>query len=100
MPGDPGAFVLGDALYGADRRPRRMLQARQQPHVLAVHSNGSLRLGGGSLELTTAERLAGKLKPDDWYCRGAGDGAKRPRLYDWPDTAAVASGPTLAALPA
>jgi SRSO17 transposase len=28
--GVPCAFVLGDALYGSDRKLRRMLQARQQ----------------------------------------------------------------------
>jgi SRSO17 transposase len=81
--GIPCAFVLGDALYGADRRLRRMLQARQQPYVLAVRSNETLRVGGESLKLTTAADLADALKPQDWHCHAAGEGAKGPRLFDW-----------------
>jgi len=34
--GAPCAFVLADALYGADSRIRRMLEARRQPYVLAT----------------------------------------------------------------
>jgi SRSO17 transposase len=81
--GVPCAFLLGDALYGSDRRLRHMLEARQQPYVLAVRSNETMRLGGESLELTTAEQLAGGLKTADWHCHSAGQGAKGPRLYDW-----------------
>jgi SRSO17 transposase len=81
--GVPCAFVLGDALYGSDRRLRRMLEARQQPYVLAVRSNEPLRVGGASLEGTTAGILGDELTPDDWYCHAAGEGAKGPRLYDW-----------------
>lgn len=77
------AFVLGDALYGSDRRLRRMLEARKQPYVLAIRSNETLRVGGESLELTTAATLGDELQPDDWHCHAAGEGAKGPRLYDW-----------------
>ena len=42
--GVPCAWVLADALYGADSRLRRMLEARRQPYVLAVRSNQTLRL--------------------------------------------------------
>jgi SRSO17 transposase len=76
------AFVLGDAVYGSDRRLRRMLQARQQPYVLAVRSNEPMRVGGDSLEGTTSGLLAGALPPNAWACHAAGDGAKGPRLYD------------------
>jgi SRSO17 transposase len=81
--GIPCAFVLGDALYGSDRRLRRMLEARKQPYVLAIRSNETLRVGGESLELTTAAMLGDELQPDDWHCYAAGEGAKGPRLYDW-----------------
>jgi len=77
------AFVLGDALYGSDRRLRRMLEARKQAYVLAIRSNETLRVGGESLELTTAETLGDELQPDEWQCHAAGEGAKGPRLYDW-----------------
>ena len=81
--GVPCAFVLGDALYGSDRKLRRMLQARQQPYVLAIRSNETVKRGGESLELTTAEQLAAELTIGDWHCHSAGEGAKGPRLYDW-----------------
>lgn len=60
-----------------------MLEARKQPYVLAIRSNETLRVGGESLELTTAETLGGELQPADWHCHAAGEGAKGPRLYDW-----------------
>ena len=81
--GVPCAFVLGDALYGSDRRLRRMLEARQQPYVLAVRSNEPMRVGGGSLQATTSGLLTHALPPDAWACHAAGEGAKGPRLYDW-----------------
>jgi SRSO17 transposase len=81
--GVPCAFVLGDALYGSDRRLRRMLEARQKAYVLAVRSNEPMRLGGDSLQATTSGLLADALPADAWACHAAGDGAKGPRLYDW-----------------
>lgn len=42
--GTPCAFVLADAIYGSDFRFRRMLEAREQPYVLAVRSTHNLRL--------------------------------------------------------
>ena len=81
--GIPCAFVLGDALYGSDRRLRRMLEARRQPYLLAVRRNEPLRIGAGSLEGTTSFSLGDELKPQDWHCHAAGEGAKGPRLYDW-----------------
>lgn len=77
------AFVLADALYGSDRRLRRMLEAREQPYVLAVRSNEPMRLGGEALELTTSGELAAVLPTNAWSCHAAGEGAKGPRLYDW-----------------
>jgi hypothetical protein len=74
--GVPCAFVLGDALYGSDRRLRRMLEARQQPYVLAVRSNEPMRVGGGALAATTSGLLADALPPDAWACHAAGEGAK------------------------
>ena len=41
--GTPCAFVLADAVYGSDSRFRRMLETREQPYVLAVRSNHTLR---------------------------------------------------------
>lgn len=81
--GVPCAWVLGDAVYGADSSLRRMLEARRQPYVLAVRGAHFMRRGGGSFEGISPEELADELAPNDWACHAAGEGAKGPRLYDW-----------------
>lgn len=71
--GAPCAFVLADALYGADPRIRRMLEARQQPYVLATWSNHTLRLlTDEGLEQTDPLTLADALPP-----RGLGAARRR-----------------------
>lgn len=74
--GVPCAWVTGDSVYGADYALRRVIEQHGRGYVMAV---------------TSAQRLA--LKPvvdwlEDvparaWRQLSAGDGAKRPRLYDW-----------------
>jgi SRSO17 transposase len=78
------AFVLADALYGADSRLRRMLEARQQPYVLATRSNHMLPLlTKDGLEQTDPRTLADALPPEAWALHAAGEGTKGPRLYEW-----------------
>ena len=81
--GVPCAFVLGDALYGSDKRLRVMLEARDQPYVLAVRGNETLMLDAAPFRSTTAEAAAEAVPPEEWACHAAGEGAKGPRLYDW-----------------
>ena len=74
--GVPGAWVVGDSVYGADHALRRGIESHGRGYVMAV---------------TSAQRLG--LKPvadwlEDvparaWRRLSAGDGAKGPRLYDW-----------------
>ena len=82
--GVPCAWVLADALYGADSRLRRMLEGRGQPYVLAVRSNHTLRMlmQDGLLQTDPAE-LADDLPADVWMTHAAGEGSKGLRLYDW-----------------
>jgi SRSO17 transposase len=78
------AWVLADALYGSDSKLRRMLEARDQPYVLAVRSNHCLRIVvEGALMQTDPEAMANDLAPGDWSTHAAGEGAKGLRLYDW-----------------
>lgn len=78
------AWVLADALYGSDSGLRRMLEARQQPYVLAVRSNLDLRLlTRDGLVQTDPATLAECLPADAWARLAAGEGAKGLRLYDW-----------------
>jgi SRSO17 transposase len=76
--------VLADALYGTASRIRRMLEARQQPYVLASRSNHALRfLIGERLEQTDPLTLAEALPAEAWAPHAADEGSKGPRLYDW-----------------
>ena len=82
--GVPCAFVLADAVYGADFRFRRMLEERQQSYVLAVRSNQTLRfMEEWTLIQTNPVKMVAALPGDAWLPLSAGEGAKGPRLYDW-----------------
>src|ERR687894_1595871 len=80
--GLPCAWVLGDEIYGSDRRLRMELERREQPFMLAVRSNEKLwavldeRLGQH-----TAARLAAALPARAWRRLSAGAGSKGERLY-------------------
>jgi len=82
--GLPCAWVLADALYGADSKVRRMLEDRRQAYVLATRSNHTLRfLEDDGLIQTDPATLAEDLDADAWSPLSAGEGAKGPRLYEW-----------------
>lgn len=82
--GTPCAFILADAVYGADTRFRRMLEERQQPYVLAVRSNQTLRfMEDWTLIQSDPFTMIAELPEDAWMPLSAGEGAKGPRLYDW-----------------
>ena len=81
--GVPVSWVLGDEVYGNDRRLRLWLEQHERPHVLAVKATEplwALVAGQGAIQvpakdLATAEPLEG------W--RRLSAGAKGERLYDW-----------------
>ena len=82
--GLPCAWVLADALYGADSKVRRLLENRRQACVLATRSNHTLRfLEDDGLIKTDPAPLAEDLDADAWSSLSAGEGAKGPRLYEW-----------------
>ncbi|WBU63584.1 IS701 family transposase [Paracoccus aerodenitrificans] len=82
--GTPCAFVLADAVYGSDFRFRRMLEARDQPYVLAVRSTHHLRfLDEWHLVQTDPATMIAELSPEDWQALSAGEGTKGHRLHDW-----------------
>jgi len=82
--GLPCAWVLGDEIYGSDRRLRMDLESREQPFVLAIRSNEKLwsvldeRLGQH-----TAAQLTQALPNNAWQRLSAGAGSKGERFYDW-----------------
>jgi SRSO17 transposase len=82
--GAPCGWVLGDEVYGADRRLRTMLEERGKPYVLTIRGND--RLGSeldGSVGQYEPKRLARALPPRAWRRLSAGAGTKGERLYDW-----------------
>jgi SRSO17 transposase len=82
--GVPCDWVLGDEVYGADRRLRMMLEGRGRPYLLAIRSNDKLwsELDGAVGQHAPAA-LARALPPQVWRRLSAGAGTKGERLFDW-----------------
>jgi SRSO17 transposase len=82
--GLPCAWVVGDEIYGSDRRLRIDLERREQPFVFAIRSNEKLwAVLGKRLGQHAASRLAISLPARAWRRLSAGAGSKGERLYDW-----------------
>ena len=82
--GVPFAWVVGDEVYGSDRRLRIFLEEHERPFVLAVRSNEKLwSLLDGRLGQHAAADLAAALPAAAWQRLSAGAGTKGERLYDW-----------------
>jgi SRSO17 transposase len=82
--GVPFAWVLGDEVYGSDRRLRLDLEQQERPFVLAIRSNETL---WSTLDdrpgQHTAATLARAIPEEAWQRLSAGAGAKGERFYDW-----------------
>jgi SRSO17 transposase len=74
--GLPGAWVVGDSIYGSDYQLRRCIEQHGRGYVLAVTSAQHLGLKPVTDWLEDVPAGA-------WRRLSAGDGAKGPRLYDW-----------------
>jgi SRSO17 transposase len=80
----PFAWVLGDEVYGSDRRLRIDLEQQERPFVLAIRSNEKLwstlddRFGQHA-----AAALAAAVPEEAWQRLSAGAGAKGERFYEW-----------------
>jgi SRSO17 transposase len=80
----PFAWVLGDEVYGSDRRLRLDLEQQERAFVLAVRSNEPLwSTLDGRTGQHTAAALAAAVPDAAWQRLSAGAGAKGERLYDW-----------------
>jgi SRSO17 transposase len=79
------AWVVGDEVYGNDRRLRVWLEQNARPHVLAVKATAPLWAwveGRGPLQVAAQDLVAG-MAAADWHCLSAGPGAKGERWYEW-----------------
>jgi SRSO17 transposase len=82
--GVPCEWVLGDEVYGADRRLRMMLEARGRAYLLAIRGNDRLWSElDGRVGQHKPEDLAKAMPEEAWRRLSAGAGAKGERLYDW-----------------
>jgi SRSO17 transposase len=81
--GVPCSWVLGDAVYGADKRRRMMLEERGTPSLLAIRGNDKLwSVLDGHIGQHKPEALAKALPGEAWQRLSAGSGAKGERLCD------------------
>jgi SRSO17 transposase len=82
--GVPFAWVLGDEVYGSDRRLRIDLEQQERPFVLALRGNEKL---WSTLNDRTGQHpataLAAALSEEAWQPLSAGAGAKGERFYGW-----------------
>jgi SRSO17 transposase len=74
------AWVVADAVYGADSKLRFFLEARDQPYVVAVSSQQSVWGAFGEQRVKT---LAAQLPAEAWQRLKVGAGTKEPRLFEW-----------------
>ena len=74
------AWVVADAVYGADTKLRFFLEERNQPYVLAVSSQQSVWVG---LTQSRVKTLAAQLPANAWRRLTVGAGAKGPRRFEW-----------------
>jgi SRSO17 transposase len=74
------AWVVADAVYGADHKLRFFLEERDQPYVVAVSSQQSVWLDFSQQRVKT---LAAQLPAEAWQRLKVGTGTKGPRRFEW-----------------
>jgi SRSO17 transposase len=74
------AWVVADAVYGADSKLRFFLEASGQPYVVAVASNQCVWMG---LTQHRVKTLAAQLPAKAWRRLTVGAGTKGPRRFEW-----------------
>jgi SRSO17 transposase len=78
------AWVVGDSIYGSDRRLRLFLEEQEQPFVLGIKSDEPLwtftERGPGQVR---AAKLAVSVQEDAWQPLSVAQGSKGPRVFDW-----------------
>jgi SRSO17 transposase len=74
------AWVVADAVYGADSKLRYFLEEAEQPYVLAVTGQQCVWMGFGQRRVKTVKAL---VPAEAWAEISVGAGAKGPRLFAW-----------------
>ena len=74
------AWVVADAVYGADYKLRNALEAAQQPYVLAVTGQQGVWMGFGQQRVKTVKT---QVPANAWSEISIAAGTKGPRVFDW-----------------
>lgn len=78
------AWVVGDSIYGSDRRLRLFLEEQGQPFVLGIKSDEPLwtvtERGPGQVR---AAKLAASVQEEAWQSLVVAQGSKGPRVFAW-----------------
>ena len=74
------AWVVADAVYGADSKLRFALEEAEQPYVLAVTGQQGVTMGFGQKRVKT---LKGEVPAGAWAEIRVAAGTKGPRVFDW-----------------
>lgn len=74
------AWVVADAVYGADYKLRSSLEEAAQPYVMAVTGQQCVWLGFGQQRVKTVKT---QVPADAWAEISIAAGTKGPRVFDW-----------------
>ena len=74
------AWVVADAVYGADYKLRATLEAAQQPYVMAVTGQQCVWMGFGQQRVKSVKT---QVPADAWAEISIAAGTKGPRIFDW-----------------
>ena len=74
------AWVVADAVYGADYKLRSALEEAGQPYVMAVTGQQCVWMGFGQQRVKTVKT---QVPADAWVELSVAAGTKGPRVFDW-----------------
>ena len=74
------AWVVADAVYGADDKLRSTLEEAEQPYVLAVTGQQCVWMGFGQQRV---KAVMTQVPADAWVELRVAAGTKGPRVFDW-----------------
>ena len=74
------AWVVADAVYGADYKLRSTLEEAGQPYVLAVTGQQCVWMGFGQQRVKTIKT---RMPAEAWTEISVAAGTKGPRVFDW-----------------
>ena len=74
------AWVVADAVYGADYKLRATLEEARQPYVMAVTGQQCVWIGFGQQRVKTVKT---QVPANAWVELSVAAGTKGPRIFDW-----------------